>query len=237
MKTKRFVVALLIFSLVMWCGSVSALAMNTGFSTQEMNADDEQMFLSNIDLSVVKEKPEITSMLCFDVNNNGLIAIGSRGATKQYVSVFSSDGVFMYGYTFYCSGSFGVAWDNNNIIIYFVRSDVAALFDQTGTNLELKKIEDTIDNNSYWNHSVFSTRRNSENCEYILQNNFGLLNVFSTSYSQLVKIDPQGAKTTVVDVSQTGKTKAVVFLIITLAFIVMVALIIKRQLLKGKRFR
>ncbi len=229
MRIRRILLILFIISVFLWNGSESALAMNTGFSTDNMESNDQQLFLSNINLSLITEEPKKNGITCFDVNDNGLIVIGSEASTKKSVSVYASDGTFKYGYAFNCSGSFGVEWDDNNIIIYFVRSDVAALFDATGTNLELKKIQDTTDNNSYWNHSVYSTQRTVNGSQYSMRNNMGLFNIFTSSYSQLIKTDADGNQITIYDVSSAHTTK---FVIIFIAVILFVVLIVSKLILQ-----
>lgn len=203
--------------------------MNTGFSTDNMESNDKQTFLSNINLSLITEEPKKNAIRCFDVNDNGFIVIGSEDSTKKSVSVYAPDGTFKYGYAFNCSGSFGVEWDNNNIILYFVRSDVAALFDDEGKNIELKSIQDTTDNNSYWNNSVYSKQRTINGCQYTMRNNMGLFNTFSSSYSELIKTDASGNITTIYDVNSEYTTK---FVITFIAVFLSAAIIISMLILK-----
>lgn len=115
MKIKKIIPSLLIIT-VLLCGvAFNAFAMNTGFTTDDMELDEQQAFLSNINLSLVTEEPEKNAIDCFDVNDDGLIAIGSQNSTSKIISVYTSDGAFKYGYKFDCDGSFGVEWDNGNI--------------------------------------------------------------------------------------------------------------------------
>lgn len=225
---------LFIISVFLWNGSENASAMNTGFSTENINFNVQQTFLSNINLHLITDEPKKSAITCFDVNDNELIAVGSEKSTKKTVSVYASDGTFKYGYTFNCSGEFGVEWDDNNIIIYFVRSDIAALFDETGTNLELKKIQDTTDNNSYWNHSVYSTQRSVNEKQYNMKNNMGLFNIFAPSYSQLIKTETDGNIVTIYDASSTHTAK---FAIVLIAIIVLVALAISTIVFQALKLR
>ena len=235
MRIRRILLAICIIILFLWNGSGNVLAMNTGFSTENMAPNDQQIFLSNINLYLITEEPEKSTITCFDVNDNGLIVVGSEDSTKKSVSVYTSDGTFNYGYAFNCSGSFGVEWDDNNIIIYFVRSDVAALFDAAGTNLELKKIQDTTDNNSYWNHSVYSTQRTINEEQYSMRNNMGLLNIFASSYSQLIKTNSDGNTVIIYDVSSEYTTRFVTIFIAVILFVAFIVLIIILQFKKLKK--
>lgn len=62
---------MLFFAVLLYvCGtSAVVLAMNTGFSTQTMNTEDQKTFLSNIQLVKEEKEPEKNSIVCFDVNN------------------------------------------------------------------------------------------------------------------------------------------------------------------------
>lgn len=235
MKWKNAIFILFIICLIIYNGGINAFAMNTGFSTSEMNVKEQSVFLSNINLSPIYDEPPKSAITCFDVSKNGLIAIGFTSSENKYISVYDTTGKFQYGYTFNCNQSFGVQWDNADLIIYFVRSDVAASFSSDGTNIELKKIEDTADNNSYWNHFVFSKEKTIDGNKYTIKNNMGPLNIFASSYSQLLRTAPDGNETIVYDASATQATKTIFIFIAVLLFIVLVTAVIIWQFFRVKR--
>ena len=234
MRIRRILLALIIISVFIWNGSVNALAMNTGFSMEKMEHSEQENFLSNINLRLVTEEPEISSIECFDVNDNELVAVGSKNLSKRIVSVYAPDGTFKYGYAFECDGDFGIEWDDNNIIIYFVRSDVAALFDELGNNLEMQIIQDTMDNDSYWNHSVFSKQRTINGNKYTMRNN-GLLCFFSSSYSQLIKTDTQGNVKIIYDNSVAYTIEFIIKIIGVILFVALVVIIVVFQFFKQRK--
>lgn len=234
MKWKKAVFILFVTLLVLSIGSLNVFAMNTGFSTSEMSTKDQQTFLSNIRLSALSNEPQKGAIACFDVRESGLIAVGTAVAENKYLLVYNAAGEFQYGYSFQCNQSFGIQWDNENIMIYFVRSDVAASFCPDGTPAELKRIENTVENNSYWGHFVFAEEKTVGNNRYIL-NNRGLLNVFASSYSQLLRIDQNGTETLIYDVSKAQTAKAVLIMAAVLIFVAVVVAGIVRQFYKIKR--
>lgn len=221
--------------LIVFCGCISALAMNTGFSTGEMNSEEQQTFLSNIDLTLMSEEPQKSAFTCFDVSKSGQVAIGFANAQNKYISVYDANGKFQYGYVFNCNQSFGVQWDSADLIIYFVRSDAAASFDSNGTNVELRTIEDTADNNSYWNRCVFSKEKTIDTNRYTAKNNMGILNIFASSYSQLLKTDSDGNETIIYDAGTTQMLQTVLFIIAVLIFAAIVTALVIRQFLRAKR--
>lgn len=232
---RRVTLALFILFILLWSGRASVFAMDTGFSTDNMDLDDQQYFLSSINLLLITEEPEKSPITCFDVNDSGEIVLGSQDSMKKLVTVYAPDGTFQYGYAFNCDGNFGVEWDGNNIILYFVRSDTAALFDPNGGNLELKRIRDTIDNNSYWNHSVFAEQKVAGGNQYAMRNEGGLRNLFASSYSQLIKTADDGSVITVYDAGDELAITTVIIIVAACLFVVLAAAIIIMQVIKLKK--
>lgn len=223
---------LFVILIILCNGNIYALAMNTGFETDNMEYEEQQTFIKSVDLKLITEKPSSYSVLCFNVNEDGLIALGSESLDEKIVSVYSLDGDFIYGYTFNCSGSYGIEWDENNLIIYFVRSDVAAMFDEKGNCLELKKIPVTFKNNSYWNDYVFSKERTVGNSEYSLKNDMGPFNLFASSYSQVIKTDSDGSTNVIYDVNNDQLIKTI---FIFTGVVLFIAVVLWRIVIEFKR--
>lgn len=222
-------IVLLLFLLIN--GGVNVLAVNTGFSTEELT--DKDTFVKNVDVCVLDSAPEKKAIVCFDVNESGMIAIGHNGSDTKIISIYNLDGGFLYGYEFNCTGDFGVEWDNENLIIYFVRSDVALEINSTGEIESVLKIKDTIENNSYWNKQVFSTKRTINDKEYLLKNDMGFLNLFASSYSQLIITDSNGQTNVFYDVNSEQLTKTLIIFIGVLLFVGIVVYNAIRQIRNG----
>ena len=235
MRNKRFFMLFFIALLYVCCGSTGVLAMDTGISMQTMKTEDQKTFIFNIQLVKEEKEPAKNSIVCFDVNEDGLIAIGTSDSSRKSVSVYNLSGDYKYGYNFNCDQSFGIEWDGNNLIIYFVRSNVAALVDENGTILELQEIENTTNNNSYWNRSVFSTQRTVGDYKYIIKNDMGLFNIFASSYSQLITVDDQGNKTILYNVNNAQMTKAIIIFIAVIMFVAIVVSVIIFRFLKLRK--
>lgn len=229
---KKIIAILFIVLLIFSTGKVYAFAMNTGFETDNMEYEDQQIFIKNDDLKLITEKPPTYSVLCFDVSEDGLIALGSESLDEKIISVYSKDVDFIYGYTFSCDGSYGIEWDGNNLIIYFVRSDVAAMFDEKGNCLELKKIPVTFKNNSYWNDYVFSKERTVGNSKYSLKNDMGPFNLFASSYSQVIMTASDGSINVIYDVNNDQLIKTI---FVFTGVVLFIAVVLRRILIEFKR--
>lgn len=229
MKNKKFIFITLVISIFILFHNITANAMNTGFSTQSLSSEERKAFDTNVDISFLEIEPNKKTIECFDVNEKGVVAIGSSVSKRKTIAIYDSKGVFQYGYEFDCNGAFGIEWDNDNIIIYFVRSDVACSVNPVGTIEELLKIENTQENNSYWNHSVFSTSRTAGDNKYTIKNDMGLFNVFASSYSQLEIVDLNGEINVFYDVNSYQLSKIIAIFIGVTIFCCMVVCVLIRQ--------
>lgn len=195
-------------------------AMNTGFSTKELSEERRDSFAENVNISSLSKEPVHKSIQCFDVNEKGMVAIGQQDVYGTEVCVYNSSKEFLYGYSIDINQSFGLEWDDNYINIYLVRSDVIISMDSAGNILDVKQVDDTIENNTYGNELLYSTSRSVGNKTYLLRNNMGILNWIATSYSQIVTVDDTGTETIIYDVNSTQLLRTTVILIIVLGVFV-----------------
>lgn len=216
-------------------GKVGALAMNTGFSTELLSENEIDLFLKNVNISMLSDEPQKKTIECFDVNENGVIAIGCSNFDNKTVCIYSSDGDFQYGYSFECNGGFGVELYDDILMIYFVRSDVAISVNPMGDVKSILKIQNTSGNNSYWNNSVFSTKREIGDNTYVAKNDMGLFNVFASSYSQLIITNINGEERVVYDVGSIQFSNMIVAFICVFIFIFIAVTLVIRQFIKLKR--
>lgn len=221
--------------IVISTNAIEANAMNTGFSTEELSEETKNMFISNISISPLKAEPAKKDILCFDVNEQGMIAIGQKDSQRKEVCVYTSQGEFLYGYTFNCTQSFCVEWDEQYVNIYFVRSDVIISLDSDGNILDVKKTLDTIDNNSYINSLLFSTTRTVGNTTYLIRNDMGIFNWIAPSFSQIVTIDETGTESIIYDVNSMQFTKMIITTSFIFVFVLVAIAVIIGHFIKLRR--
>ena len=234
MKLKKFLSILFIISWVFCNGCVNVFAMNTGFTTKDVSPESWKGFLSNINLLLVTEEPEKAPIKCFDVSDSEMIAVGFKTLSNTYISVYDKEGIFQYGYVFNCNQGFEVQWDGTNLIIYFFRSGVAASFDSRGNNIEVKEVENTVENSIYLNNSLSPTERIVNKNKYTIKNNIWILNIFAFSYSQVVKTDSEGNETILYDVSIFKTVRTIVVFTCILLFLGLIIGGSKREFDKAK---
>ncbi|MBE6755495.1 MAG: hypothetical protein E7555_03430 [Ruminococcaceae bacterium] len=231
MKNLKGIKKLSGFSLVMlfvslFIGTIAVHAVNTRFSAEQLSEKDKNTFLSNVDISLIEEEPQMQSIVCFDVNGDEKIALGYSDSENKTICVYSQN-EFLYGYEFGCTGDFAVEWDEENINIYFVRSDIIVIVNQKGDILDIAKVQNTTENNRYHNFLLHSTERLVGDRKYSLRNDMGILNFVASSYSQLTVTDANGTETMLFDVnsSQLAKTVAVSVLITVFVCIAIVVIV------------
>ena len=203
--------------------SFNVNAMTTGFQTETISEERTEKILNNLDFSVEETEKSFNSISCFDISDNELIAIGVDDGYDKFINIYDENETFKYGYSFTDYGSFGFEFDNDNLIVYLVRSDLAVLLDREGKCLSIESILNTTDNNYYWNHSVFAKVKEHNDDKYYQTNGNGFLRIFSPSYSQLIKVSPDGTKTIIFNKSTDY---SIVNLLTIIVFILIMSIVI-----------
>lgn len=234
MKMKKIFSIFLTIIIILFAVQVcSASALNSGFSTEKMSSDEQKNIISNLRIERTDKEPKNIALLCFDVSNNGYVAIGSESLPKKNISVYDEKGSFIYGYNFKSDGSFGVGWKNDFLVIYLVRENAAITINNNGDVLLCEEIKDTAENSSYWNNEIFSAERTRNNTRYTMKNKSKLLNIFATSYSVLERTDESGVST-VYDNSSNYEIKLIAECLGIIVIIIIAIVCLTKQFKKRK---
>lgn len=233
MKLMKYYLIIMLLMFLFFQTGIETYAMNTGFYLDELSEEDKNTFLSNVEISLFKDYPIKRSILCFDINEEGHIAIGQEVGTRKEICIYSSEGIFQYGYSFESGQSYGVEWDGDNLNICFVRSDVIVSVDKNGNILEIAKINDDIENNSYWNDILYREEIEIGITKYMLRNNMGVLNIFASSYTQLVEQKSTGEKI-LYDANSNQFANTIVISAISIIVFTLIVLIVSYNSNKSK---
>ena len=235
MRCIRYIFATILLLILLVIAGVKMLAVNTGFSTESLPENDRNTLLKNVNISMLADEPPKKAIKCFSVNEDGLVAIGCGNSESKTVCIYTNDGVFKYGYSFKCSGSFGIEFDKSVLNIYLVRSDVAIAVNSTGEVESVLKIQNTSENNTYWNNCVFSTKREIGDTEYFLKNDMGIFNLFASSYSQLIVTNKNGEETIIYDVNSAQFLNAAAVAAVVTVFVCFAGAVVIWRFIKQKR--
>lgn len=202
----------------------------SAFSYSDLSESEMHTVQENLQIAVMESFPPTGAepFSCFDVSSSGKIALKMGGGETKEILVLNENGDFLYGFAVQTAGEVAVGWENDNVVIYFVRSDLAVAVNEQGDILSIQEIENTIENNTYWNQTVYAQKRVCGESTYVMGDSNPLLNIFSGT-SILQKIDANGNKTVLYDASHALyqgivlQTIATVFLVVFGIFIVISA--------------
>lgn len=215
---------------------INVLALEQkGFQTSEIDETEIELYIKNFEVELLTVEPERKSISCFDISVNENIALGNQVSDNCCVSVYDSNLKFLYGFSFKCAGSYYVEWNNECLNIYYVRDDISVTYNNYGEIVNIGKIDDTMQNNSYW-YALKNTERKTGDVEYKIQNDMGILNLFlgQSSYSQLVKTDKFGTENVLYDVNDNQIAKCVLVILLLSAFILLAASVIVMSVKKAR---
>ena len=234
-RMKRIVYIILI--IFFFCNAISPKALaaiHPGFSTEPLSAVEIDTFLRNVKLSPLPEEPKRKPIVCFDVDDER-IAVGCEESDHKTVCVYTTEGAYQYGWRFPCDGSFGVELEGENLILYFARSDIAVMINLEGKIESLAKIQNTSDNNSYWNHHVHAISREVGDIRYTLKNDLGIFNLFASTYSRLTATGADSVQHVLYDVRAEQLAKMIFVTALVLTFTTIAVAVLIREFKKLKR--
>ena len=175
----------------------------TAFITEEVDAETAERVCSNTKISVTQQMPDTREIDCFDVNENGWIALGFARLGEATICIYNEAFEFKYAYTFEQSGNYGLQWAGSNIYLYTVRGDLQIEVDPAGKIVDVKSISITEENRKYWDTVVYSTKREINGRTYEISKDIGILSFFSNAYSQLNVTDSDGNRICLYNVSRS----------------------------------
>lgn len=201
---KRLIMKILLLFVILMIllsfGTVQTVAMDTGFPTQEWTGESVNTFFKNIELSYLTEEPKKDAIFCFDVSDEGLVAIGQENSSLQKnICVYSTDGVFQYGYSFKPIGSYLIEWGGEYLNIYFFRGGALISLDAHGNVIEFFDVPHDYEVSKYLNEHLYAQERTVNGTKYELQKDGVIDNV--APYSRLVITTSSGDVTMWYDVS------------------------------------
>lgn len=236
MKNLKYFLSFLLLILLMFVNVFEVFAMNTGFTVVDSFTEEEKEHIISVtNLKLLKEEPINEAIRCFDVNENGLIAIGTMHMDENYICVYSSDGIFQYGYRFDDPGSFSVEFKDENVNIYFARGHIVISVSPESKIIEIAKVQDTIENNRYSYKVMDARKRTLGDNQYILKNDTGIFNLLVSSFSQLAVIDSMGNEKIIYDVNSKMFARRLVTFITILLVLTITIVTLSKLFIKGIR--
>lgn len=194
-------------------------AYGGGMKTEEMPKDEQNSLIENACINVFETKSEEKPIICFDVNEDGLIALGSENQNRKRICVYSEDMTFLYRINFNCNGAFGFEWNGDDIEIYFVRDRADVIVDRNGNIKVVRSYIESIENEKYFNYVLGATERTVNGAKYTLKTSSGKTSSGRFgSFPYLCVTMQNGEEKILYDVSDTYTKEKHIDIITTLIF-------------------
>lgn len=169
MKKVKMISSLMIVLLI-FCVSVLPVFSLTRYNVfvEEYDEEATSKIWDNINLessdALISNAPHIFNM---DVSESGKVAVTLTSMAQDCVAVFDENGTFIKSFTYDSSGSVYVAWNNENLVLFFVRGGGAFEFSLDGEPVAAYSyFDDSIcrdleQNSIEMNGSVYEVKRDS----------------------------------------------------------------------------
>lgn len=208
-----------------------------GFESTELSNNDVNRIWDNIEIKNVTDIASVENMyspiVSFDVSAKGNIVLGLK---DNLIMILDSDNHITECFRFITNGSFYVQWKDNNILLFLIRSSVIVEFSTYGQLVNMVKFDDnSIKNNCMLNDMSKKNTISIDDSVYQIKNPKSLFYLFSSSYSQLIKIDSQGKNVVIYDITSIQTLRLVLLYLFILLFITLVVLIIVKKCIHYKR--
>lgn len=194
-------ICLILFTCILFVYGVCPISTaSTSMTFHSLSEKEKNEIVEGINLQNVQNDSKKESIQCFDVSENGMVAIGigSDYGNSKTIYVYDTSGIFQYGFQFDCDGDYAIIFQGNLLSIYFLRGNVFAVYDATGTCVDVQKVEDSSQNYALAKEILNRTTKSVAGNEYMLERDMSIGN----SYSRLVVTDEYGSKVVFYDVTQ-----------------------------------
>ena len=108
----RKVISCLLICMILVCGVclIPANATSLGIATDSLSEAEKASFVDKLSLELISNDENKSGIQCFDVSDDGTVAIATGSGNHCAVYVYDSQGTFQYGYRFSCDGDYGVVF-------------------------------------------------------------------------------------------------------------------------------
>lgn len=185
------------------CSVTLVYAVSETLETLPFSDEKIAHFLETIDLEIIQTEPHPRTICCFDVNSDGLLAVGYQNGNE--IAVFSPEGVYLYGFRFQSSGDYSLVWNGDNISILFVRSDVIASFRSDGECVDIRKLTNNAEGSCFMKEMLYRTERTVGNITYKMESDIPI-----AGYARIVAYEDGESPRTMYDASRSHNLSSMI---------------------------
>lgn len=226
MRAKISILFSIVLILLLPCTAYGT-SFDLGIETEILPEEKKTELFATTEMRLITSEGNKHSIACFDVNENGMIAIGFDTQSRAKVYLYDSSGTFLYGYDFKCEGIYGIQFIGNNLAIFFVRGDYIEIYDTAGNGLDAQRVLDVKENQTWRSQLIDPLEKKVGEKTYILERDLGLT---MRSYSRLVQLDEEGNRIVLYDVSGEHNIRIIVTGILFVGFVAIIIISLFRKL-------
>ena len=172
------------------------------FTGEPCPEDKAVSVTEQLQLTFSEEEPPKEGILCFDVDENEQIALGTEARGQKWISVYDADMIFQYAISFHADGDFLIFLEGENIWLYLIRGDLCVEIDSNGQALSVWELEGYQENIAPLLKQGRSTTREVNGNVYELSNKSSFLNL--TGKSSILSVSSaEGGERVLYDASET----------------------------------
>lgn len=231
------VLSLIIAFTVIISMSITTFAAPTPFIVDPLTEEEQATIIKNVPVKKIENLDWTNPIQSFDVNEDEMILLLFNRSDEYAVCVYNSDFEFQYGFSFNASGTIACEWSGNDIMVFFVRSDIYAKLDINGQWAEFYRVPLTAENNRLINSLFDKEEVSVKNIRYKIQNDMGILNLLQVdnNHSQLIKIDENNSETILYDINRLQTTRTLLELIFTTGFAFAVLVVVFKPIIQERK--
>lgn len=208
----------------------------SGFKTEPFDEETEERLLQAYTFTVSTEPPPNYGIKSFAVSENGTVSVLGIMFSEAAIVIYDSQGDYQRTYYFDVSGSYGVDWDGETLLVCSVRGDTVCWVSEDGTTTAVKDIQQCKENDVYWREKIFARKYETDDAVYTMKNDMGLLNWVAFSYAKLEMQKADGTVQAIHDVHDAAlvrtATGLVFFLCVWIFGITIVVIRVYRYILQ-----
>lgn len=206
------------------CLSVSAVDLNDLEVDPITSASEEERLWNVLEYRAEDVCETVTDrIVSFDVNETGWFLLALKG---NQLAILDPLGRPVYRYSFAAEGTYYASWNEENILLYFVRGHVLYELTMEGERIALNGVKQSSGNRSLLYNVSTRTELHRNGVDYRVEKEAGIIGFFEGySYNRLIAVSADGKEKMIVGVSESA-ADSIVAIWLPALFLVVVPLII-----------
>ena len=183
---------------------------SASISSNSLSDEEKDSFLDRICWELIDTDSHKSPICCFDVAEDGTIALA---IASNAIFVYDEHGVFQYGCSFRADGDFVIEFDEDKLILHFLRGNTMLFVDDSGACVDIQKAVDPVQHVILINEIRNQTAKAIDEKTYSLERDLNI----GDFYSRFI-IDENGKRMVLYDVTSDHIVKQIMLVASPICF-------------------